>query len=307
MILKMIEIISDFFIKRHDITDLSHSRRIYGTVCSLSGIFLNLVLFVMKLTASIFSGSVAAAVDAVHNLTDSASSCVTLISFILSGKRKTKKYPMGLGRIEYVAGFIVSVVLISAGLELAKVSFTKIITPEPVTFSLLSVVMLSVSFFVKLYMAVYNRRISRKISSAALSAASTDCLCDSIATLVATLALIFVEFTSFNTDAWGGLIVSLFILFAGCKSAKDTIKMIIGQPVDEELNFLIKERLEDFSSAVTVEEVAVHDYGPDSRILAVKIRFERHTDVQIIDNLRMQIQTLFAEKNKYELLIIPVI
>lgn len=303
----MIEIISDFFIKRHDIKDLSHSRRIYGTVCSLSGIFLNLVLFVMKLTASIFSGSVAAAVDAVHNLTDSASSCVTLISFILSGKRKTKKYPMGLGRIEYVAGFIVSVVLISAGLELAKVSFTKIITPEPVTFSLPSVVMLSVSFFVKLYMAVYNRRISRKISSAALSAASTDCLCDSIATLVATLAVILVEFTSFNTDAWGGLIVSLFILFAGCKSAKDTIKMIIGQPVDEELNFLIKERLEDFSSAVNVEDIVVHDYGPDSRILAVKIRFERNTDVQIIDNLRMQIQTLLAEKNKYELLIIPVI
>lgn len=303
----MIEIISDFFIKRHDITDLSHSRRIYGTVCSLSGIFLNLVLFVMKLTASVFSGSVAAAVDAVHNLTDSASSCVTLISFIVAGKKKTKKYPMGLGRIEYVAGFIVSVVLISAGLELAKVSFSKIITPEPVTFSLLSVVMLSVSFFVKLYMAVYNRRISRKISSAALSAASTDCLCDSIATLVATLAVILVEFTSFNTDAWGGLIVSLFILFAGCKSAKDTIKMIIGHPVDEELNFLIKERLEDFSSAVTVEEVAVHDYGPDSRILAVKIRFERNTDVQIIDNLRTQIQTLLAEKNKYELLIIPVI
>lgn len=83
--------------------------------------------------------------------------------------------------------------------------------------------------------------------------------------------------------------------------------MIIGQPVDEELNFLIKERLEDFSSAVNVEDIVVHDYGPDSRILAVKIRFERNTDVQIIDNLRMQIQTLLAEKNKYELLIIPVI
>lgn len=303
----MIEIISDFFIKRHDITDLSNSRRVYGTVCSLSGIFLNLVLFVFKLMASIFSGSVAAAVDAVHNLTDSASSCVTLISFILSGKQKTKKYPMGLGRIEYVAGFIVSVVLISAGFELAKASVTKIITPEPVTFSWLSVIMLSASFFVKLYMAFFNRRISRKISSAALEAASTDCLCDSIATLVATFAVILVNFTSFNADAWGGLIVSLFILFAGCKSAKDTVKMIVGHPVDEDICYIIKETTEEFASVVNVEEIALHDYGPDNRILTVKIRFEKNIDIQMIDNLRIQMQKLLSDENGYELLIIPLI
>ncbi len=303
----MIEIISEFFIKKHDITHPAHGRRVYGTVCSLSGIFLNLVLFVLKFTASVFSGSVAAAVDAVHNLTDSASSCVTLISFIVSGKRKTKKYPMGLGRIEYVAGFIVSVVLISAGFELAKTSVSKIITPEPVSFSWLSLVMLTASFFVKLYMAFFNKRISRKISSAALSAASTDCLCDSIATLVAASAVVLSDFTSFNADAWGGLTVSLFILFAGCKSAKDTVKTLVGRPVDENIYDRIKETAEGFESVVSVEEVAVHDYGPDNRILTVKIRFEKNIDIQMIDNLRIQMQKLLSDENGYELLIIPLI
>ncbi|MBR5234029.1 MAG: cation transporter [Clostridia bacterium] len=303
----MIEIISENFIKKHNINDLSHSRRIYGKVCSLAGIFLNLILFVFKLTASVFSGSVAAAVDAVHNLTDSASSCVTLISFILSGKRKTKKYPMGLGRIEYVAGFIVSVVLISAGTELAKASVSKIITPEPVTFSLFSVVMLTASFFVKLYMAFFNKRISRKISSAALEAASTDCLCDSIATLVATLAVILVNFTSFNADAWGGLIVSLFILFAGCKSAKDTIKMIVGKPVDESLYNMIKEKIEEYSYVLNVEEIALHDYGPDNRIMTVKVSFKEINNMQIIEDLRIHTQTLLPDMNRYELQIIPII
>lgn len=303
----MIEIISEKFIKKHNITDSVYSRRVFGTVCSLSGIFLNLLLFAMKLTASIFSGSVAAAVDAVHNLTDSASSCVTLISFIVSGKRRTKKYPMGLGRIEYVAGLTVSFVLVLAGFELAKTSVEKIITPKPVTFSWFSLGMLSASFFVKLYMSFFNKRISRKISSAALSAASTDCLCDSMATLVATVSLILSDFTSFNADAWGGLTVSLFILFAGFKSAKDSVKMIVGQSVNKDLYCLIKEKTEGFSSVVKIEEIVVHDYGPGNRILAVKVKTEENESVSMIDDFRKYLQVILSDAEKYEIMVIPLI
>lgn len=303
----MIEIISDFFIKKHNITGLSHSRRVQGIVCSVSGIVLNLIMFVFKFTASVFSGSVAAAVDAVHNLTDCASSCVTLISFILSGRRSTEKYPMGFGRIEYVAGFIVSVVLISAGAQLVKVSVSKIITPEPVTFSLLSVVILLISFFIKLYMAFFNHRISRKIESSALAAASTDCLCDSIATFVAAISVILVRFTSFNVDAWGGLIVSLFILFAGCKSAKDSIKSIVGVQVDDGISVAVKAKLSDFSCVVGVEDVSIHDYGPANRILTVKVRFEEKTDARMIDNIREKTNTVVYESDGYNVMIIPVI
>jgi divalent metal cation (Fe/Co/Zn/Cd) transporter len=156
-------------------------------------------------------------------------------------------------------------------------------------------------------MAFFNRRISRKISSSALAAASIDCLCDSIATLIAALSVLLVKFTSFNFDAWGGLIVSLFILFAGCKSAKDTVKMIVGQPVSDDLYFLIKEKIEDFSCVMNVEEIAVHDYGPDNRILTVKVRFEKNSDVQSVDNLRIDTQTLLAGINGYKLMIIPLI
>ncbi len=303
----MIEIISEIFIKKHNIRDLSCIRRVYGIACSLYGIVLNFIMFAFKLTASVFSGSVAVAVDSVHNLTDSASSCVTLISFILSGKPQTKKYPMGLGRIEYVAGFIVSVVLISAGAELAKVSVSKIITPEPVTFSLVSVIMLSVSVFVKVYMAFFNHRIGVKISSSALVAASTDCLCDSIATVIALFSVILVKFTPLNIDAWGGLVVSLFILFAGCKSAKDTIKTIIGLPADEKTHDSVKGVIEDFSCVLGVEETVVHDYGPGNRILAVKVKFEKDTDVKMIDDVWEQTRKYLYDENGYNLIIIPVI
>lgn len=269
----MIEIISKIFIKDSKNYTSASVRRGYGIICAVCGIVLNLLLFVFKLAASAFSGSVAAAVDAVHNLTDSASSALSLLSFLLSGQKKTKNFPLGKGRIEYVAGFIIAIVLITAGVQLAKASVMKIITPEPVTFSFASVSLLIISVLTKFYMAHFNFRYSKIFSSAALKASATDCLCDSIATLIAAFSAIAVKFTSLNIDAWGGLVVSLFILFAGCKSAKDTIKMILGMTPDDEMIEKINSTVSAFSEIDFVDNIIMHDYGPENRILNMNVHF----------------------------------
>ena len=297
----MIEIISEYLVRKMKNKNTAKVRRLQGMVCSSAGVILNIVMFILKLIASVLTGSVAAAVDAVHNLTDSASSVVTLLSFIFTDGKRTKKYPMGTGRLEYVAGFVVAIVLIIAGFSLAKASFVKIITPEPVTFSLVSMVMLVLSFLTKLYMAFFNRRISRKISSAALAAASVDCLCDSIATLIAAFAVILVKFTSFNFDAWGGLAVSLFILFAGCKSAKDTVKMIVGLPVDDELyNDIVTVFSREFPD-VTVESIMIHDYGPENRILSVHVTVPEDSPAVFLCTIQETLSREVTEKTGCEL------
>ncbi len=297
----MIEIISDFFVRKMKIDTPAAVRRLYGMVCSLAGVLLNLIMFILKLVASILTGSVAAAVDAVHNLTDSASSVVTLLSFVFADGKRTKKYPMGKGRLEYVAGFVVAIVLITAGFSLAKTSLVKIISPEPVTFSFVSVSLLVLSFLTKLYMAFFNRRISRKISSSALAAASVDCLCDSVATLIAALAVILIKFTSFNFDAWGGFAVSLFILFAGCKSAKDTVKMIVGIPVDDEFYDDIVTVFSREFPDVTVEGMMIHDYGPENRILAVSVAVSEEKPVGLLAEIQEKLSGEVAEKTGCEL------
>lgn len=263
----MIEIISKFFINDSKNYNSPPVRKSYGIICAACGITLNLLMFILKLIASAYTGSVAAAVDAVHNLTDSASSAVTLLSFLLSGQKKTKNFPMGKGRVEYITGFIIAIVLITAGFQLAKASIMKIITPEPVTFSLISVSLLIISVLTKFYMAHFNSKYGNLISSAALKASATDCLCDSIATLIAAFAIISVNFTSFNTDAWGGLAVSIFILFAGCKSAKDTIKMLIGSTPDDEMIEQINITAGHFPEIASVDNIIIHDYGPENRLL----------------------------------------
>ncbi len=269
----MIEIFSKFFIKDRKNYNSPPVRKAYGIICAVCGIILNLLMFVLKLIASAFTGSVAAAVDAVHNLTDSASSAVTLLSFLLSGQKKTEKFPLGKGRIEYIAGFIIAIVLITAGFQLAKASIMKIITPEPVTFSLVSVSLLIISVLTKFYMAHFNSKYGKLISSAALRASATDCLCDSIATLIAAFAVIAVKFTTLNIDAWGGFAVSLFILFAGCKAAKDTVKMLLGSTPDDELIKKISTTANRFPEIDSVDNIILHDYGPENRILSFNAYF----------------------------------
>lgn len=291
----MIEIISKIFIKDRENYSSPPVRRAYGIICAACGIALNLLMFFFKLAASAFTGSVATAVDAVHNLTDSASSAVTLLSFLLSGQKKTKKFPLGKGRIEYIAGFIIAIVLITAGFQLAKASIMKIITPEPVTFSLISVSLLIISVLTKFYMAHFNSKYSKKISSAALKASSTDCLCDSIATLIAAFAVIAVKFTTLNIDAWGGLVVSLFILYAGCKSAKDTVKLLLGSTPDKEMLEKINCITNRFSEINSVDNIILHDYGPENRILNMNIHFTNELLLtqanEIINNIAEEIKT----------------
>ena len=267
----MISLFSRIFIRERKNFSSPAVRKAYGLICSITGILLNFLLFFFKLAAGSVSGSVAVTVDAFHNLTDMGSSVVTFISFVVSGQKKSKKYPFGKGRAEYIAGFIIAIVLITAGIQLAKTSILKIITPEPVTFSVFSVAILIVSILVKIYMSRFNKYYGIKIDSAALKAASLDCLCDSIATVIAAAAIVFSKFTDFNLDAFGGLAVSLFILYAGCKAAKDAIDMIMGAAPSEGLCNKLVSILGMFPEILRAENLAIHDYGPDNKIITLNI------------------------------------
>lgn len=221
----MICFLAAVLIKDYENYDLPSVRRGYGLICASAGIMLNLVLFFVKLFAGSISGSVAVTVDAFHNLTDMCSSFVTLVSFLLPEKNKNIK--------ENIVGSVIGIVLIVAGAELACASVEKIISPEAVECSVLSVLLLLLSVTVKFYMAAFNRKIGKKIGSSALKAASLDCLCDSIATAVAAAAVIASKFTDINIDAIGGVFVSLFILFAGCKTVAESVKALISAVKDK--------------------------------------------------------------------------
>ena len=275
----MINLLVKTFVKDSGNVQDPQVRQRYGTLSGGVGIFLNLLLSVGKMIAGVLTGSIAITADAFNNLTDAGSSVVTLVGFRMAGKQADDDHPFGHGRIEYLSGLAVSVVILLVGLELAKSSVEKIIHPEPVEFSWLSAGILIAAICVKLWMSYFNRSLSRRIGSAAMAATATDSLSDAVATSAVLLSAIIGKFTGVNIDAWAGILVALFILRAGWGAAKDTLNPLLGQNPDPELVRDIERTVLAHPQVVGIHDMIIHDYGPGRSMMSLHAEVPAGSDI----------------------------
>ncbi len=251
-------------------TDDPSVRTAYGTVCGLCGIFFNIILFAAKLLAGILSGSLAVMADAFNNLSDAGSSVITLAGFRMASKKPDPDHPFGHGRIEYISGLIVALIIILMGAELAKASVSKIIEPSEPDFSPVTAVILVLAVLVKLYMSFYNRKYGKKIGSAAMLATASDSLSDMVSTAAVLISGIICAVTGFvYIDSICGLLVSVFILISGFKAAKDTVSPLLGQPPSKEFVDGIMKLATSDPKILGVHDIVVHDYGPGRRMVSL--------------------------------------
>ncbi len=256
----MIKLFARLFSKGN--TDSEKLRQTYGMVCSGAGIALNILLFVIKFTAGSLSGAISVTADAFNNLSDSGSSLITMFGFRLAAKKPDPGHPFGHGRIEYLSGIAVSILIVLMGFELLTSSVNKIINPEAPQVSLLVFIILIISIAVKFYMFLYNRKYGKKFNSRAMIATATDCLSDMISTSVVFISMLLTYFTDINIDAYCGLAVAVFILIAGVKSAYETIGPLLGQPPEPEFVRQIEDIVMSGKDVLGVHDLIVHDYGP---------------------------------------------
>lgn len=278
----MITILSKIFIKDRD-SELG--RKAYGTLCSIVGIMLNVFLFAGKYFAGVLSGSVAITADAFNNLSDAGSSFITLVGFLFAGKEPDLDHPFGHGRFEYVSGFVVSMAILLMGFELMKSSVVKMIHPEPVDTSTVAMVILIVSILVKVYMAIYNRNIGKRIGSAAMSATAKDSLSDSLATSFVLIAMLVMKYAQINIDGICGVVVSLFIFYAGVTAAKETLDPLLGLPPEKEFVDRIEEIVMSHDLIVGIHDVVVHDYGPGRRMISLHAEVPGDRNIFVVHDL----------------------
>ena len=278
----MINLLVKTFVKDCGNVQDPQVRQRYGTLSGAVGIFLNLLLSAGKMIAGVLTGSIAITADAFNNLTDAGSSMVTLVGFRVAGKQADGDHPFGHGRIEYLSGLAVSVVILLVGLELAKSSVEKIIHPEPVEFSWLSAGILAAAICVKLWMSYFNRSLSRRIGSAAMAATATDSLSDAAATSAVLLSSLIGRFTGVNIDAWAGILVAIFILRAGWGAAKDTLNPLLGQSPDPELVRDIERTVLAHPQVVGIHDMIIHDYGPGRSMMSLHAEVPAGADIMAV-------------------------
>lgn len=287
----MIRLLAHFFIKPN--TPKAKQRGLYGVLCSVTGIILNIILFAAKLAAGLLSGSIAITADALNNLSDAGSSVITLVGFKLGEQKPDHEHPFGHGRVEYLSGFVVSLLILLMGFELLKSSVEKIITPEEVAGDWLTILILALSIAVKLYMFFYNRRIGKKIDSAAMLAAATDSVSDCIATAAVLVCTLIGSGTGLQLDGWCGAAVAIFILIAGIKTAKETISPLLGEAPTQEFVKNIEKIVMSYPSVVGIHDLIVHDYGPGRRMISLHAEVPASGDIlnihDEIDNAERQL------------------
>lgn len=272
----MISLLERLFLRKKDPADL---RRGYGMLCGAVGIGLNLLLFGGKFLAGTLSGSIAITADAFNNLSDAGSSFVTLVGFHLAGQKPDVHHPFGHGRIEYLSGLAVSMLILLMGFELGRSSLDNILHPSPVDSSPLVLGILCVSIAVKLYMAFYNHTLGKKLSAPAMLATAVDSLSDSAATFAVLAATLVGQFSGVLIDGWVGLLVAALILWSGAKSAKETIDPLLGTPPTHEFVQRIRDLVMAHPGIIGIHDLIVHDYGPG------RVMISLHAEVPATENV----------------------
>ena len=273
----MIGVLAKVFIRNQK--DESKVRQAYGMLCGVVGIFLNILLFAGKFLAGTISNSIAITADAFNNLSDAASSLVTLLGFHFAGAKPDPDHPYGHGRIEYISGLGVAALILIMAYELVKDSVKKILHPGQTECSALIVAILLIAVLVKFYMFFYNHTIGKKINSAAMRATALDSLSDMAATSVVLLATLVAHFTGLQIDGYCGVAVGLFICYAGINAAKDTLNPLLGQAPDPEEVEKIKEIVMSHEKVCGIHDPIVHDYGPGRQMISL------HAEVPAEDNI----------------------
>ena len=267
----MVHFLAKILIDNYEDTKSPKVRQGYGMLCGMAGIILNLLLFLVKLLAGKLAGSIAITADAFNNLSDAGSSVVTLFGFKMAGQKPDSDHPFGHGRIEYISGFVVSMLILFMAYELAQSSVDKILHPQAVEMGPAVFCILIVSILVKFYMFLYNRSTAIKIDSAAMMATAKDSISDSISTMVVLLSMVLSLFTDIHIDGWCGLLVAVFVFYAGYSAAKDTISPLLGQPPEPEFVQRVEEIIMEYEpqGVLGIHDLVVHDYGPGRQMISL--------------------------------------
>ena len=249
-----------------------------GKLSGAVGIICNCLLAAGKLIVGHMTSSMSITADGLNNLSDGASSIVTLLGFKLAEKPADRKHPYGHARIEYIAGLTVAVMILFIGLELGKSSVQKFINPEPIEFSFTAVWVLCASILVKLFMMLFNLKMGRRINSNALLATAADSRNDVMTTSAVLAASIVEHFYDVRIDGVMGIAVSLFILYSGIKLAGETMSPLLGEGANSELQKQITDYINGCPMVLGCHDLMVHDYGPGRRYASIHVEIDKNED-----------------------------
>ena len=280
-----------------------HSRIRCGIVSGITGIACNVLLIIVKIILAIASGSIAIAAEAVNNLSDAGTGIITVGGFHLAARPPDAEHPFGHGRTEYVAGVIVSVLVMVLGITFLKDSAISLGKESTLRANTITIVILSCTILVKCWMFFFYRHVAKLINSSVVQAAAYDSLSDCLGTLIVIASLVISRFTTFPVDGCAGIVVALMILWAGINILKDTVSKLLGESPDCELVEKIKTTILSCPGIDGIHDIIIHNYGENSYFVTAHAEISSEGDRASAHDILEHAEVLVAQKHSVHLLL----
>lgn len=258
----MTNLLVKLFVKDNQNIENQNVRTSYGILASIVGVICNVILFAVKISIGIVIDSISVTADAFNNLSDAASAVISFFGVKLANRPADREHPFGHGRYEYIAALAVAFLVLQVGVSCIQSSFEKILHPVGMEFKLVLVVILGISVLVKVWLGIFNRTLGNRISSTVMKATATDAFGDVLITSATIVSIIISEITGLKIDGYMGFAVSVVIMFAGIKIAKETLEPLLGQAVSPEEYEKISKKVESYEGIIGTHDLIVHNYGP---------------------------------------------
>jgi len=285
-----------FFVRDYKNIESPTVRKKYGTLSGVCGIFLNMILSILKFIVGAIANSVAITADAFNNLTDCLTSILTILGFRWSAKPADREHPFGHARIEYLISLAVAGIILVTGYEVMRSSIAKIINPEPVYFTIWAIAVIGLSMVVKLWMMLFNKKLGRAISSNTLIAVSVDSRNDVLINAVTLFSLMFALWTGITVDSYVGALLALVFFRSGYNVAKEALGRIIGNPSDRSVANKIKEIVKGHEGVLGVHDLVIHSYGPGRDMASLHVEVPMYMPLVDSHNLIEKIRHAVSEQ-----------
>lgn len=277
------------FIKNYQNTSNPDVRNQYGKVAGAFGIATNLILGIIKLIIGFISHSVSIMADAANNIADTASSILTIIGFKLSNKKPDKEHPYGYARYEYVAGFVIAILMLIMGLTFAKEAITKIFNPEELVINNITYIILVIAIIGKIIQMFVYLDFSKAIESNTLKANAVDTRNDIISTTAILISMIIMGIFKINLDGILGVAVSGFVIISAINMIKEVLEPIIGIVPTEERIKEISSKLLSYEYVIGIHDLVMHNYGVNNDFITVHVEIDSTMDIlkahDLMDNI----------------------
>ena len=227
---------------------IKHNKNALKNKAALTSIISNTILIILKIIAGIISGSISIISEAIHSCTDLLASFIAFYAVKQSSKPADEEHPFGHGKYEYIASFLESLLIIVAGILIAKHAVVKLYLHTNTNInSDIGLIVMIISILVNYFVSRYMYKIAKLTNSPAILADSSHLDADIFSSIAVIFGLIMVKVTHNAVfDFVIAVIVSILIILKGISIFKTAQENLLDSALEKNQVEKIKKIIEKF-------------------------------------------------------------